>query len=152
MDSVSLRHFSSILWLSILLPLGACSATHQARDVSPGDTPRSSRPKSSEEQAVIDALWSYHEAAIVDVLRGVESGEFHYNGDGGRAFDKALVFFEGVTGIPSSTGTTSRRPITPELANDLRLWRRWYRKHRRALRFDLECCDLRIATAESPRG
>jgi hypothetical protein len=102
------------------------------------------------EQALAEALWMYHEAAITEVLEGVKTGKYRYNYGGNRDFEKALSFFEVTTGILSDTGTTFGRMITPDLADTLDRWRQWHREHRNRLHFDQENCDLGASPIETP--
>lgn len=98
--------------------------------------------RSAAETALVEALWAYHESAITDVLEGIGSGKYRYYGSGSSDFDKALDFFEIVTGIPSNTGATFGRLITPDLGTTLILWQQWYRENRSLLRFDAAHCEI----------
>jgi len=94
---------------------------------------------------LVEGLWSYHEAAITNVLEGIETGRYVYNDSGGPDFNKALDFFESVTGIMSSTGTTFGRLITEDLGATLELWRQWHRKNRGHLHFDPNYCEIALS-------
>lgn len=130
---------SSALWLA-----GCCTSTLQKSKSRSAVAPPSPTPRSAAEEELVEALWSYHEAAIKEVLDGVETGRYHYNSSGGRDFDIALDFFEMTTGIMSDTAVHFGRMITPSLPETFKLWQQWHRDNRSRMRFDSQYCPLGI--------
>jgi hypothetical protein len=137
-----LRYCRTLLVLSAALCFVGCAFSSRRGERQVARTPPYELARPAAEILLVEALWSYHEAAITDVLRGVDTGRYRYDGAGGRDFDRALDFFESVTGIQSNAGTTFGRLITPELGATLDLWRQWYRENREQLRFDASHCEI----------
>ena len=97
------------------------------------------------EQALVDALWAFHEREIAKVLLGVQTGTRKLWGAGGPEFDRAIDFFESVTRIFSNTAWTHGRAITPELESTFSRWQLWYRSNRLRLLFDPGSCEIRVS-------
>jgi hypothetical protein len=145
----SLRYLLSIVVLPAAVYIaGCCTLTGQKEGAALSVTLPTVTTRSAAEQALAEALWSYHEAAITTILASIEPG--NPMAGGGRDFDEALTFFESTTGILSNTGTRFGRIITPELPGTLDRWRQWHREHRNQLHFDQENCDLGVSPIQNP--
>lgn len=144
-SSASSRHSRLALALALAAALciaGCCAFSGQGNEGRAGAPPPSQVTRAAAEADLVEALWSYHEAAITDILKGIENGLYQYNDAGGRDFDRALSFFELVTGIQSSTAGRFGRTITPDLGDTLYLWREWYRDNREQLHFAQDHCEI----------
>lgn len=131
-----------VVLLLLLCVAGCCTPMgHNCGASSEGKLP-AVKERSIAEQALAEALWSYHEAAITEVLAKMNSKKHEPMAGGGRDFNEALTFFEATTGILSNTGTRFGRIITPDLPETLDRWRQWHREHRNELHFDEVSCDL----------
>lgn len=142
-------YFRLFLVLSAVLCVAGCRSLSSRRsEEQAAGTPSYRVARPAAEAALVEALWSYHEAAITDVLKGIETGRYRQQDAGGHDFERALDFFEWVTGIPSNTATHFGRVVTPNLGDTLALWRQWYQANREQLRFLPDDCE--IARRPSP--
>ncbi len=141
--SVALRYLLVALVIPAAMNLVGCRTPmfRGNKELSAG-VPAKISTRGAAEQALAEALWSYHEVAITDTLNGISAGEYRYYDSGREDFERAVDFFEFTTGILSETGTHFGRRITPDLGEALDRWRQWHREHRGRLYFDQENCVL----------
>lgn len=147
--AVILRYLRPAVALPAALCIAGCCTPAGQKDLATSALPPVTA-RARAEQALAEALWSYHEAAITTILDSIEPGKDDPMAGGGRDFDEALTFFESTTGILSNTGTRFGRIITPELPETLERWRQWHREHRNQLHFDQENCDLGASPIQTP--
>lgn len=93
----------------------------------------------SRDAAVVTAIWNYYEGSLQEAMKASSSGSF----DSG-SFSLAIDFFEGVTGIPSNTGTYVGRLPSPELAEANRRWEAWFAANHNRLQFSPGSCKILV--------
>ncbi len=135
-------YFSMLLVLLAVLCTAGCRSFSSRRGEEVAVAPLYQVPRRAAEAALVEALWSYHEAAVTEVLKGIDIGIYQYRDLGGADFEKAVSFFESVTGIDSGTAQHFGRAITPDLGDKLDLWRQWYQENRGHLYFDPYHCEI----------